>query len=94
MEAARRELKEETNLDLVRWVSETPFEECYQFIAKEGKVIKKVSYFVAEVTGEVLLQKGEIQAGRWVHLPEAIEQLTYKESRSILSQVRHALYRT
>ena len=90
-QAALRELKEETNLGWVRWISTEPFVEQYSF-SFEGKPIRKqVTYFAAEVSGTVALQPQEIQAGMWVSIAEARHQLTYPEGKSILLQVERAL---
>ena len=62
-EAARRELKEETNLDVVRFLQMEPLSEQYQFVLDKHRVFKRVLYFVAEVSGETILQKKEIANG-------------------------------
>jgi bis(5'-nucleosidyl)-tetraphosphatase len=87
LESAIRELKEETHLDLVRMVKEEPFVEMYQFTAKGEKISKKVSYFLAEVEGSVVLQPQEIQDGRWVLVEEAVHQITHAEGKTILAEV-------
>ncbi len=90
-ETAIRELKEETNLDIVQFFSEKPLTEQYRFKI-EGRVIyKKVSYFVAEVGGKVALQEKEIQNGIWVPFPEAIDKVTHQEGKAILLQVEKIL---
>jgi 8-oxo-dGTP pyrophosphatase MutT (NUDIX family) len=86
-EAAFRELKEETNLDFVRYLQETPLKESYQFVARGQRVVKSVWYFVAEVSGEVFLQSKEIQAGAWFSFSDAKDRLTHTEGKAILSQV-------
>lgn len=81
--AAIRELKEETNLDVVRFLSESILEEHYHF-TKQGKCVdKKVLFFVAEVTGTVKLQALEVAHSKWVLLSEAVEKLTYETDKSI-----------
>lgn len=86
-EAAFRELKEETNLELVHCLRKEPFVEQYQFQIDGKRVYKKVSYFAAEVSGSVKLQPQEIQDGVWVPLPQALEKITHAEGKSILAQV-------
>ncbi len=93
IESAFRELKEETNLDPVDCLRIDPFVEQYQFTVRGERVSKRVSYFVAEVTGDVVLQSVEIQNGMWVSLDEASEMITHAEGRSILSQVATILPR-
>lgn len=88
-QAAFRELKEETNLEVVRCLGTEPLVEQYQFLAEGRRVSKQVTYFVAEVRGSVILQKEEIQNGIWIGFPEAIEKVTHPEGKAILSRVFH-----
>lgn len=90
-EAAARELKEETNLEILRYLSDEPLVERYQFMKKGERVSKEVYYFVAEVVGRVSLQAHEIQDGGWFPLDKAFARLTHAEGRSILSQVAKIL---
>lgn len=90
-EAALRELKEETNLDFIRYLQNEPLTEQYYFMKEGQRVFKKVSYFVAEVGGKVKLQKEEIQDGIWVPFPEALDKVTHQEGKTILSQVEKIL---
>ncbi len=90
-EAAFRELKEETNLDIVRCLRSEPFVEKYYFVMDGKKVSKHVHYFVAEVAGKVLLQKKEVEDGIWISFPDAVDKITHAEGKSILSQVAKIL---
>ena len=91
IEAAFRELKEETNLDPVNCMSMNPFVEHYQFIARGRRVSKRVCYYLAEVKGDVVLQPEEIYSGTWVSLEEGIEKITHKEGKAILKNVSEIL---
>jgi 8-oxo-dGTP pyrophosphatase MutT (NUDIX family) len=86
-QAAIRELKEETNLDLVRYLQDSPLEEQYSFRVEGRQVFKKVFYYVAEVEGEVILQKDEVQNGMWVSFHEALDKVTHAEGKTIVAQV-------
>ncbi len=90
-QTAIRELKEETNLDIVRYLQEEPLSEQYQFTLERRRVFKRVEYFVAEVAGEITLQKHEVQSGLWVPFPQAIEKVTHPEGKSILIEVEKIL---
>ena len=90
-EAAFRELKEETNLEFVRYLQTEPLMEQYTFSMEGRRVFKRVFYFVAEVEGKVALQKGEIHDGRWVPFDGAAAQVTHQEGKSILAQVEKIL---
>ncbi|MBI5272452.1 MAG: NUDIX domain-containing protein [Chlamydiia bacterium] len=91
LDTAFRELKEETNLDFVRLLHEEPFTEQYQFLVEGEKVFKQVLYFLAEVSGSVRLQAAEIQSGQWLALPDAIQQITHAEGKTILAEVAKIL---
>jgi 8-oxo-dGTP pyrophosphatase MutT (NUDIX family) len=89
--AAARELKEETNLDIQSFLDPEPLMEQYNFSHEGRRIFKRVYYFIAEVSGEVILQNLEISGGIWLTLPRAHQQLTHAEGRAILLQVEKKL---
>lgn len=91
IETAERELKEETNLEVVRYLQETPLSEQYHFTQEKRRIFKRVQYFIAEVTGDVILQTLEVQSGMWILLPQAIEKVTHAEGKAILTEVEKIL---
>ncbi|MDE3045301.1 MAG: NUDIX domain-containing protein [Verrucomicrobiota bacterium] len=90
-EAALRELKEETNLELIRYVVEEPLIEQYRFMWEGQRIFKRVYYYIAEVAGEVQLQKNEIQDGKWVPFAEAMDQVTHPEGKALVAEVAKIL---
>ncbi len=86
-EAAFRELYEETGLKEKRLLQENPFSESYSFFKEEGKIHKKVFYFLAEVKGSFSIQREEILQGKWFSIKKAREVLTFLESRALLDKV-------
>lgn len=90
-ESARRELKEETNLDIIQLLRNEPLIEQYIFSKERRRVSKTVSYFVARVGGKVQLQQEEISNGKWVPLSDAHNQVTHKEGKNILIEVEKIL---
>ncbi len=90
-EAAERELKEETGLHVVEWLSEKPLVETYRFRIKQQMVQKHVLFFPALVAGELLLQEEEIREGKWVTFEEATETLTFKEAKLLIKEVSQLL---
>ncbi len=90
-EAAFRELKEETNLELVHLLRKEPLKEQYTFIMDRRRVFKRVYYFIAEVGGKIALQEGEIHDGKWLPLPEAIQCVTHQEGKTLLIEVEKIL---
>jgi 8-oxo-dGTP pyrophosphatase MutT (NUDIX family) len=90
-EAATRELKEETNLDCIRYLQSEPLTEEYQFLIGKRPVSKRVFYFIAEVGGDISLQSAEIQSGIWLPIHKALERVTHPEGKQILSSVIRGL---
>lgn len=86
-QAAARELLEETGLQVERFLSSETFNETYYFTFKGEKFHKQVHYFLALVTGTVIIQELEIQNSRWVHLEEAENLMTFSEGKKICQQV-------
>lgn len=85
-EAAIRELLEETNLNVVRFISESPQEEHYQYKLQGQLIHKTVSFFVAEVEGELQLQKEELSDSQWLGMTAALNRLTHDIDRSVCLQ--------
>lgn len=90
-QAAFRELKEETNLELSHLLYTEPLMEQYTFILEKRRVFKKVIYFVAEVKGNIQLQQQEIHDGKWLSFAQAYNQITHQEGRDLLSKVEKLL---
>lgn len=91
MQTAQRELKEETGLEIVNWISLKPYVETYTFYKFHQKVRKKVSYFPAFVQGILALQQEEIIDARWIPIEHAGEHLTFKEAKEICVKVQELL---
>jgi bis(5'-nucleosidyl)-tetraphosphatase len=87
LEAAKRELKEETGLHCSSLLQEEMLHEQYWFQHEGQKIFKKVTYFVSEVSGDVHLQKAEINDGIWLPLHEAMNRVTHPEGKAILAEV-------
>ncbi len=85
-ETAKRELKEETGLSVVKLLPVEPFTEHYFFRAGGTLISKYVTYFAAEVAGDIKVQHEEIQDCQWFSLAEAKKQITFKESKAILDK--------
>jgi bis(5'-nucleosidyl)-tetraphosphatase len=92
-QAAERELNEETGQSIVNWLPYDPVSEHYFFSRKGNAVKKTVTYFLAEVSGELILQQKEIQSAKWVPISEASKIITFDASRSISKQVEALLNR-
>jgi len=86
LEAATRELKEETGLEILEVISKEPLVEQYQFRRKKEVILKTVHYYSAKVTGELEIQQAEIREAKWLSIPEAMQQLSFREARNILHE--------
>jgi len=91
VEAAIRELKEETGLHVESLLSDEPFIDSYQFIKDGVHIFKTVSYFLYVVSGDVHLQTEEIISGNWYEFNQARSILTFDESKKILDCVKEFL---
>ncbi|NGX44400.1 MAG: putative mutator protein MutT4 [Candidatus Anoxychlamydiales bacterium] len=85
--AALRELKEETNLDFLKFLSEKPLIEQYSILRNSKKTAKKVYYYLIEVEGEAKIQSDEILDGKWIEISKAKDQITYEASKGIANLV-------
>ncbi len=86
-QTAERELTEETALVISKYLSDETFEEHYFFKDKGVLIDKIVTYFIAEVSGEFLIQAEELADGKWVSLHNAEDTLTFKESKNVITKV-------
>lgn len=83
-ETAQRELQEETGLKVVHFLNHT-LQERYTF----DQIEKTVTYFLAEVEGEVRLQKAEIAQYRWAGFDEAIALATFPECKHLCRRIKN-----
>lgn len=95
MEAARRELREETGIRDVTLYPEPTFEERYTKTAWHNPrqtVAKTVRYFLGIVRDpRVRLQAAEVQDYRWATYDEARAIITYDATRRLLEEAARAL---
>lgn len=87
LQAASRELFEETGLHIEKLLFPEPEKEKYVF-KHQGKLVHKtVFYFVAEVKGKVKLQKEELQAYQWIPLKDAGEKVSFPQAAQLCEKV-------
>lgn len=91
LECAKRELFEETGLTVVKLLFEPPLVESYQFSSRGKPIHKTVHYFIAEVEGTIVIQKEELQDGRWIELARAQDIVTYAQMKTLLNSVYEKL---
>ncbi len=82
-ETAIREIKEETNLDV-------KINEKYRYVehySPKEDVEKDVVYFIAEkIGGDIKAQEEEVQTIKWLKCEEAMELITYDNSKEVLAK--------
>ena len=89
-ETARREIKEETNLD-VRM--DTAFRHEISYSPASG-ILKQVVFFAAEaVSREMKNQECEVSGLEWLPADEAIRAMTYDTDKEVLSHAAEYLRR-
>ncbi len=81
-EAAERELVEETGLSVVNFFPKVLVEN-YSFNNDELFIRKEVTYFLAEVKGDVHADPAEICDSQWLSFQEGLRLLTFPEVRAI-----------
>jgi 8-oxo-dGTP pyrophosphatase MutT (NUDIX family) len=91
LQAAERELFEETGLTVSRYLSDSTFKIHYQFYFKGQQVYKTVWFYAAEVTGDVKLQAEEVAESTWKLLQKAEQFLTYETDKATCRYVQELL---
>lgn len=89
IQTAIRELKEETGITNVKFISDRiELSEVYKFNSgKNHRVEKSVDYFIAEVFSEtVYIDKKEIVNFQWCGLEEGLNLVTFSESENLLKK--------
>lgn len=90
-QTAKRELREETGLSIIRFFSPSPIEERYTFSLEEETIEKTVFYYLAEVQGKEKLQEKEISDGAWLNFHEAKKRITFREGRRVCEEAEKML---
>ncbi|WP_213357442.1 bis(5'-nucleosyl)-tetraphosphatase [Chlamydiifrater phoenicopteri] len=85
--AAERELVEETGLGIVSFFPKV-LKEHYEFSQGGQTISKEVTYFIAEVSGEVRADPEEISDYNWVSLGEASKILSFPEALNTLKEAK------
>jgi 8-oxo-dGTP pyrophosphatase MutT (NUDIX family) len=91
LQAASRELKEETGLEVVKLLRKEPITEIYQFRRRGKLITKRVHYFFAQVAGKEFIQLEEIRDGKWIEVEKAEELVTFKEAKAICHELINLL---
>lgn len=83
-ETAKREVKEETNLDV-----EIDLNKRYEmfYTTDKGKYKQVVLFLAKKVSGEMQKQESEIKEIQWFDLQEALETFTFENTRELFEKV-------
>lgn len=90
-ETAERELLEETELTVTTHLPIEPLSTRYLCVSHGKYVDKTVTYFAAEVHGDIRLCPQEIAEGNWVTLDQAKEKMPFTEMRELVEKLQAAL---
>jgi bis(5'-nucleosidyl)-tetraphosphatase len=91
IQTAERELWEESGLTVDRYPIDNVFKETYRFRQAGIMISKTVKYWVAEVSGTVVLQVREVIDYTWVPLEDAMKAVSFKEAKRMLAVVQKEL---
>ncbi len=84
VETAKRETKEETNVDV--FIDENKRYEI-EYVTNKN-VNRRVIYFLArKLNGKEIPQHGEVDAIKWFTIDEALEMLTYENVKDVLKKI-------
>lgn len=82
-QTACREMLEETGLRVKNFFQMCPLIERYFFTEQKRVIEKTVTYFLAEVEGNIAIQYDELVECQWFSFEEAIQQITFTESKQV-----------
>lgn len=91
LQTAERELREETNLTLKKWLKGKDGEllsGLMQYEAGKRKIPKTVRLYVGEVEGEVEIQAEEISESRWVNIDDVESLITYEQEKQLWRELK------
>lgn len=95
LEAAIRELEEETGITDIKVNSEFQTKIHYQFTFKKTDIDKTVTFFVGETKEEDINISHEHKGFVWLPLKEALEKITYSQARSAFKKAHaHQVFET
>lgn len=92
-ESARRELKEETGIVLASLDTTDLFEQQYSFQYEGRTITRIVTYFLGIAQSKDFVQQDEeIKEAGWFTFEEALNKLTYSDSKKMLELVAAKLF--
>lgn len=90
IEAAIRETKEETNIDIK--IVSNEFRKTLKYVI-QGEIFKEVSVYLAYAKNyDIQVDEFELSSAKWLSYKEALKVLTFSAQRNILKQAMLYLY--
>ncbi len=87
-EAAVRELKEETGIDLSTLITTKVYPQTYSFMSLNTMIEKYVGYYLGVVVdSQFSIQENEVQEAAWFTFSEGRALLTFDHARVLLTEV-------
>ena len=93
LQAASRELKEETGLTPISILEQPIFAERYKFTdPQKGKINKIVYFYLGNVNrAPIKIQDTEVADYGWFEYEQALEKITFEQGKKILNEANHFL---
>lgn len=89
LQAASRELFEETGLKAAKIMQNPVFSLAYAFQFDGVQIEKTVDFYVGIITDDtVIIQTEEVKEAGWYSLDEAMKRLDYKDTKQMFIQVQ------
>jgi bis(5'-nucleosidyl)-tetraphosphatase len=83
-QTAERELFEETGLSVINFLEVPALSESYSF----DDVQKTVKYFLAEVSGDLVLHPDELQDAKWTSIAKSLDVVTFPEAKNLVLKLK------
>jgi bis(5'-nucleosidyl)-tetraphosphatase len=87
LEAAKREIREETGIQEVEFVEGFRRIISYTYTSNGDVVVKSVVFFLAMTNSFQVVLSREHKAYAWLRFDDALEQLTFKTAKQVLTDV-------
>jgi 8-oxo-dGTP pyrophosphatase MutT (NUDIX family) len=91
IDTARREIKEETGLDDIKFIDGFKEQIKYYFRVDKETVFKTVVFFLAQTEKEKIIISPEHIDYKWLPYNEALKQLSFKNTKEVLRKANEFL---
>jgi len=92
LQTAKRELKEETDMEAVRIIEKPTFELAYNFVFDGNRIEKSVTFFIGLIESDgYRLDPEEVKDAGWFKLEEVGSRLDYSDTKAMFEKVKKYL---